>query len=124
MQTKSEKIINYLYTNDELRLFMLDVMFKDLSKYISKDVLFNNKNYDETFRENSYWTCFEIVGKFLRDNSIYKQMIRIFFVNLRLVDMIEQVLINFTYYKLDNLKEKNKKIFCDKRSILYAEYHS
>ena len=120
MQDKMMKFLKYLYPTDEIRDFMINDFYQELSEIIPKTKCFSSENVVNATRENNYNYVRTSIIEFLNTNPTYQKELQKLFkkpVN----EMVEEFIIGHVFYVVNTDKNNSGvDIFKNKKSICYT----
>jgi len=115
--TKEEKLLQFLYRNDEIRKRLINDVYQELLEVVPPSLCFNSKNVVNSTRDENLRKALSSISNFLENNADYNKVVKEIYD-----DDFQFVLCGYMFY----LAHTNEKyigidIFKNKKSILYSE---
>jgi len=115
--TKEEKLLQFLYRNDEIRKRLINDVYQELLEVVPPSLCFNSKNVVNATRDENLRKALSSISNFLENNADYNEVVKEIYD-----DDFQFVLCGYMFY-LSHTNEKyiGIDIFKNKKSILYSE---
>ena len=118
-----DKILKYLFPNEELREFLCDNLFLDLSKEIKVQNCISPKNFNIETRTENKSIIISKIQEHINTKNYHVQIKK--FYNCDFDGAVKYILPAFVYYLTQfNFKYSGVDIFKDKRSVCYSPVSS
>jgi len=117
---KEQKILNYIFPNDEIRAFLCNDLFIELNSVIPKNLCISKKNINNLTRLKNYNKVKLLITNFIQTNKIYIDRLTTLYNYANLSRIISEILTGYVFYfsKLNKIY-KNFDIFNNSLSICY-----
>ena len=115
--TKEEKLLQFLYRNEEIRKRLINDVYQELLEVVPPSLCFNSKNVVNATRDENLRKALSSISNFLENNADYNKVIKEIYD-----EDFQFVLCGYMFY-LSHTNEKyiGIDIFKNKKSILYSE---
>ena len=118
---RKEKLLKYLFWNEEMRDFLCNDFFVELSYVIKYTDCISSKNIGNLERSKNLKKVKNQIIKFLNDNIDYRDKIFEIYIKQELSQIIDELTIGFVFYlSQTRFRFNNIDIFRNKRSICYS----
>ena len=115
------KLLNYLFPREEIRRFMCNDFFIELSYSVPKVICFSEKNCSHARRKANFETLSNLIMKFLQENITYEKIILELYKVSQIEDIIYEIIIGYVLFVVaSNNKLVGVDIFKNKKSVCYS----
>ena len=121
MNDKMINFLRYLYPTDEIRNFMCNDLYQELSNEIPYTKCFSSENIVNKNREDNLSFVKDKILGLVNNNQNYKQELSHLYKGKAMEDLLEDILIGYVFYIVNtNEKNRGEDIFKNKKSVCYS----
>lgn len=119
-ENEKENLCAFLYPTHAYRNYILNDFNQELAPYLPDKIIMSNENIKNKVRAKNYKKTKNIMRKFLENNPVHKKLIKDFYADLDMQDMVELMIINYVFYRSQMIDEvKNLSIFFNPHFVTY-----
>lgn len=117
---EKENLCALLYPTDAFRNYAINDFNQEISEYVLDDIIISEENLDTVVRKENLKTTRVIFRNFLKNNPTHLNLIRDYYADLELDDILELMIINYVFYRSQMMdKFKQASIFFNPHFITY-----
>lgn len=120
-QDKKEKLIRYLFPNENLRNFMCNDLYPELISICPKKLFISSKNKTLKYRKENLKSIKTAINTFIEENTDYRHLLQAHYLDKTTEEVIDILVIGLTFYLANTIKSsQDLDIFHDKKSVCYS----
>lgn len=118
---RKEKLLKYLFPTEQIRKFLCDDVYEELTFLIPKNLCISTNNLKVATRKENLEKVTSLVREFLKENPDYTKLLIEYYGYDDIIRIVNDIVIGYVYY-LTNCYGNyfHIDIFKDKRSICYS----
>ena len=118
---RKKKLLQYLFPTEEIRKFVCNDLFIELSEVIKTTDCISSKNLNNKVRLSNKENVLNQINNFLNENPIYTETLLKLYNQKEISQIIEDLLMGYTFYLACSFGRIGEiDIFKDKRSVCYS----
>lgn len=118
---RKTKLLKYLFPTEEIRKFVCNDLFMELSEIIKTTDCISSKNIKNAVRQENKAKVEKQIKEFISQNPVYEKMLLELYHQDNISKVYDDVLIGYTFYLASTYGRIGEiDIFKDKKSICYA----
>ena len=118
---RKEKLLKYLFPTEEIRKFVCNDLFMELSEIIKTTDCISSKNIKNSVRQENKEKVEKQIKEFIKQNPNYEKMLLELYHQKDISQIYDDILIGYTFYLASTYGRIGEiDIFKDKKSICYA----
>lgn len=118
---QKQKWMEYLFPNKEIRHFLCNDLFQEMSSFISDDIIFGDDNKNDNERNQNSAKLFNLISDFIENNPPYQKMISKYFGTGQTFYIINDLIIGYAFFLAETKKKfEGIDIFKDACSVCRA----
>lgn len=118
---RKTKLLKYLFPTEEIRKFVCNDLFMELSEIIKTTDCISSKNIKNAVRQENKAKVEKQIKDFIKENPMYEKMLTELYHQDNISKVYDDVLIGYTFYLASTYGRIGEiDIFKDKKSICYA----
>ena len=119
--SRKKKLLQYLFPTEEIRKFVCNDLFIELSEVIKTTDCISSKNLNNKVRLSNKENVLNQINNFLNENPIYTETLLKLYNQKDISQIIEDLLMGYTFYLACSFGRIGEiDIFKDKRSVCYS----
>lgn len=118
---RKTKLLKYLFPTEEIRKFVCNDLFMELSEIIKTTDCISSKNIKNAVRQENKAKVEKQIKEFLQKNPVYEKMLLELYHQDNINKIYDDILIGYTFFLASTYGRIGEiDIFKDKKSICYA----
>lgn len=119
---RKQKLLRYLYPNENVREFMFEDLYVELSAVVPRHICISPKNFKASTRKENLQTARSVIQKFLNDNIDYSKKVMVLLSKNEIDnETVDEILMGFVLYVSGSRQSYiGMDIFRDKKSVCYS----
>ena len=118
---RKEKLLKYLFPTEEIRKFVCNDLFMELSEIIKTTDCISSKNIKNSVRQENKEKVEKQIKEFIKENPNYEKMLLELYHQKDISQIYDDILIGYTFFLASTYGRIGEiDIFKDKKSICYA----
>lgn len=118
---RKEKLLKYLFPTEEIRKFVCNDLFMELSEIIKTTDCISSKNIKKEVRQQNKEKVEKQIKDFIKENPMYEKMLTELYHQKDINQIYDDILVGYTFFLASTYGRIGEMdIFKDKKSICYA----
>ena len=118
---RKEKLLRYLFPTEEVRKFVCNDLFMELSEIIKTTDCISSKNIKKEVRRQNKEKVEKQIKDFIKQNPDYEKMLTELYHQKDINQIYDDILVGYTFFLANTYGRIGEiDIFKDKKSICYA----
>lgn len=118
---RKEKLLRYLFPTEEVRKFVCNDLFMELSEIIKTADCISSKNIKKEVRQQNKEKVEKQIKDFIKQNPDYEKMLTELYHQKDINQIYDDILVGYTFFLANTYGRIGEiDIFKDKKSICYA----
>ncbi len=118
---RKEKLLRYLFPTEEVRKFVCNDLFMELSEIIKTTDCISSKNIKKEVRQQNKEKVEKQIKDFIKQNPDYEKMLTELYHQKDINQIYDDILVGYTFFLANTYGRIGEiDIFKDKKSICYA----
>lgn len=118
---RKTKLLKYLFPTEEIRKFVCNDLFMELSEIIKTTDCISSKNIKNAVRQENKAKVEKQIKDFIKENPMYEKMLTELYHQKDINQIYDDILVGYTFFLASTYGRIGEiDIFKDKKSICYA----
>lgn len=118
---RKTKLLKYLFPTEEIRKFVCNDLFMELSEIIKTTDCISSKNIKNAVRQGNKAKVEKQIKDFIKENPMYEKMLTELYHQKDINQIYDDILVGYTFFLASTYGRIGEiDIFKDKKSICYA----